>query len=447
MNRKILCLASLTTVLFSLASCLGNDSTDITTYDDTAITAFSIGKVKRHQTTSKGKDTTVVYDASTTKFYIDQLRHEIYNVDSLPVGVDASKILTKLSTKHSGTAVYQNLKDTTWLYFSTTDSIDYSKPRRFRVYSSSGSSYQDYTVKVNVHQEEADKFVWASATTTLPILAQMTGLKAIQQGSRIYVFGTVGNTIHVVAGEQSAPTSFTEVSLSTPLSTEAAQNMVVLNDTVYTLSDGKLLGSTQISNGFYTLASTPNLRQLLGTDRQQIYALTNSNTIVSSKDKGQTWVEATRDADASYLPQTQISFACMPLTTNTNMDRLLLTGKNTMVSNGRVAWNKVVDYKTDTRPWSYIETTDGNRYQQPSTTDFRMVAYNGHLEGFDGEKLYNSYDFGLTWHAEEGISMPQGFNGNTANFYIFTDNKGFLWLVVHGTLWRGRHNSIGWQYR
>ena len=96
MKSKFAALFLLFATVFVLASCLSTDD-NYTYNDDSAITSFSIssGKQYVHVKSSTGGDSLVVKDLtlSSYKFYIDQVKCEIYNPDSLPCGVNAAKLL------------------------------------------------------------------------------------------------------------------------------------------------------------------------------------------------------------------------------------------------------------------------------------------------------------------------------------------------------------------
>lgn len=51
-------------------------------------------------------------DASGYDFYIDQLKKEIYNPDSLPKGTDATHVLCNISSKNGGIVllVHKNIE-------------------------------------------------------------------------------------------------------------------------------------------------------------------------------------------------------------------------------------------------------------------------------------------------------------------------------------------------
>ena len=149
-------------VILGMASCTSTDSMEVTLYNDAAITAFTLGNLNKYtqSTDSNGTVTTTktTFAASSYRFHIDQSKRIIYNTDSLPVGTDASHVLCDITTANNSTVFYLNLTDTLYYYYSSSDSIDFSSPCKFRVISSSGTGYTDYTIQVNVHKEEGDVF-------------------------------------------------------------------------------------------------------------------------------------------------------------------------------------------------------------------------------------------------------------------------------------------------
>ena len=154
-----------------MTSCLKDDNDDTTQYyNDTAISQFKLSCVNRyvHTTSSTGADS--VYKKTLSDpvvFTIDQAQHKIYNTDSLPSDVDLNHILATISSVNSGTVVV-NYPSTSGadslLYYSSTDSIDFTKLKDLRVYSQSGASYRSYEVTINVHKAETDKMIWQKMT-------------------------------------------------------------------------------------------------------------------------------------------------------------------------------------------------------------------------------------------------------------------------------------------
>ena len=152
------------------ASCLSGGE-EATLYSDAAITSFSLGTLNRYtaSVTTEGKDTIVksTVTGSSYTFHIDQVNHRIYNTDSLPYGTDVQHVLVTLTTYHNGIALIQSIEreDSLW-YYSSTDSIDFSQPRKFLVWSSDGEGHTEYTVNVNVHKEQQDVFYWKQMEAT-----------------------------------------------------------------------------------------------------------------------------------------------------------------------------------------------------------------------------------------------------------------------------------------
>ena len=117
-------------------------------------------------------------------FVIDQIKGEIYNVDSLPLGTDPTKILCNYSTKNNSYAGIKSLKSDSITYFNTADSIDFSSPREVSVYSSSGVNVKKYKITVNIHKEKADSFVWKQMPDSRE-LASLKDMKAYNLNGQI----------------------------------------------------------------------------------------------------------------------------------------------------------------------------------------------------------------------------------------------------------------------
>ena len=144
MRKYISTLCLLLSAAFILPSCMNEDEVSVTLYDDTAITGFHItsAKITRHTLSSKGEDSTFIITDETVSrfpFSIDHQRGEIYNVDSLPLGTDAEKLLCAYYTKNNGYVLIENVLNDSVKYFSTTDSTDFRVPRYVQVHASDNS--------------------------------------------------------------------------------------------------------------------------------------------------------------------------------------------------------------------------------------------------------------------------------------------------------------------
>ena len=168
MNKYISALCALIIGTLSLTSCLNSsDDSDITYYNDTAITSFSLTTVNRyiHTTSKSGKDS--VYKkslSSPVKFHIDQYKRVIYNTDSLYADCDLSHVLVSIGAKNNGYVVIKSLTSDTLFNYYSTDSLDFSQPREIRVYANDGTGYRAYQVEINKHQAATDKILWEKMT-------------------------------------------------------------------------------------------------------------------------------------------------------------------------------------------------------------------------------------------------------------------------------------------
>lgn len=186
------------------ASCLKSEDNETTYYNDTAISSFTLGTLNRY-VTGKANDgvTDSTYKTTVTgsqyDFYIDHLNRKIYNLDSLPYGTDVSKVLATISTKNSGRVFIKSMvSDTLWVY-SSSDSIDFSKPREIRVYpySNDNDDYRAYEVKVNVHQEATDTVFWTKETGVTPESVSVNGFGVNQykvENGRLMMSAEQGTT-------------------------------------------------------------------------------------------------------------------------------------------------------------------------------------------------------------------------------------------------------------
>ena len=147
----------------SMMSCKDDDDTSTSTseysyysYSSTMVSGFALKA-----------NTKILNNLDSVKFTIDQDRGLIYNADSLPRGTRVSALLvdvTCASTVSSQQFVVKNgtvQSDTTITYkASSTDSIDFTGNVMLRITSGDKQHVRDYKVKVNVHQQDVDTFLW-----------------------------------------------------------------------------------------------------------------------------------------------------------------------------------------------------------------------------------------------------------------------------------------------
>lgn len=440
MNKTTLISALLLSALTMLTSCLGDDDDNITYYDDTAITSFTLGTLKYYATTtsSTGADSTyqTTYDASGYHFYIDQLSHEIYNPDSLPKQVDASKIIATVTSKNSGIVTIKSLTSDSLSYYSSSDSIDFTQPRTFRVYNLSGTAYTDYTVRVNVHQQDSTTFSWTNVATTTPF-TDATALRSVAVNDTLWTFASDGSaTTAWYTTDGSAWTEF-----GTSFSADAYQNIAALDGKLYVLSDSKIYTIEGLQT---STADATGITRLAAASHKGAYGLTSSG--ISLFD-GSAWTAETLGDESSLLPTSWTAFSCLPTLSNDSTDAVFFAGVNS--TTGKIAtWEKTDEYKTSAHSQSWYYILPKTTYQLPVLDQLTLLDYDNATLAFgvDADTLttfYQSEDKGLTWHSFSDYSLPDDVSSATV-FGAAVDSNNYIWFVTPTAVWRGRLDRLGW---
>ena len=431
-----------------MSSCLGTSEDKTSYYDDTAITAFSLGTLnltKKTKTKDGLRDSTIktTYNANSYQFNIDQLNHLIYNTDSLPYGTDAAHVLATITSKNSGTVVLM-LKNTSGkdsvVYYNTKDSINFTQPVKMRVYNMRGSAYREYTVKVNIHQESGDEFKWG--VTSVYDLELASQSKFINNNGTMYLFaGNVGSTV----GYKYNGSQWQILTFNIPLNTVAVANLITQNGVMYTLQNGNIISSTDGEN-WNNVASAASLVRIIGATPKCLYALT-TNGISISRDNGATWAKDSIDTDASKLPDTDINFICQEYNSARSIYSIVLVGNK---NNKTVVWSKAEENNntTNTQPWTFYTEDEYNRKTLPYLSGLQVIAYDGGLLAIGGNmsKFYYSPDNGLTWTIDNNYPFPEGFSGSTSAA-MGCNNKNVIFLTKTGgaQIYTARRARLGWE--
>lgn len=260
-------------LLGSLAACSKMDDTQVTLYDDAAITSFTLGTVNRYVNGEKS-----TFSGSDYLFHIDQVTRTIYNSDSLPMGTDAAHIVCGLTTYNNSQPYIISTDGTYMTYHSSSDSIDFSTPRTFRVIASSGAGYTDYTVKVNVHKENPDSFVWKKMAD-IPV---MNDLRTIMFNDQLYVFGNEGGTTTAYTTDDGS--AWTPVTLPATADANTWQNAVATIDSLYIMCGTKVYRTqdfTTWDEDNSEVLDEASIKQLIGASSQEVYALSTSGMLMS----------------------------------------------------------------------------------------------------------------------------------------------------------------------
>ena len=461
MKRKFFAFILLLTAGLSLSSCLSSDDDVTIEYThDTAITAFSLGTLTRTYagvSSKTGKDTTYTAEVtgSNYKFLIDQANRKIYNEDSLPVGTKTSAVLATISSKQSSPIVLQDInKPDSLIYYSSSDSIDFSKPRQVRVYNNDLTAYATYTITVNVHQEEQDAFVWHSLTNDrIANLANLVDLKAVSNGEYIYVFGkTNTDECKIYKTNSNDGGTWDAVPSNVALENDAYKSAIAFDGELYILNNGSVLKSVN-GEDWQTVATGTSLTQLIGASSKYLFAYTATGIAVS-KDKGTSWEMESLDTDATFLPTQNLSLITRTVRSTKDAENLLFLGYRDAAKGDTIAtlWTRTLDYAADNGQWNYVEY-DANQKAKLPYLDCLQVAANdsGYVafgagkfpDGTTGCKWYKSHN-GLAWKVDTTVVAPTGYT-LVKPMAFARDNNNFYWVINNGHVWKGRYNRDGWR--
>ena len=465
-----------------LASCIGSSSSSTyTTYDDVAITSFTLGKVKcvRTVTKSDGTDSTYTYTYSGSLFpvHIDQFRSLLYNEDSLSVGSDLSRVLVTIGTHNGGAVWFKNIDDDGYTYYSSTDSVDLSQERILRVYSTDGEHSRDYRVNLAVHKEYADSFTWDKQAVS--IAARLASFKKMTPKALdgvIYLLASDdANTVMLRSADGK---EWGDCQMSGVASLDADASLAVCDGSLWLLSGGILYTSGD-GDAWTLVAENAELAQILGgcayrNDEDELivnelYALSKEGKIMRSVDDGATWAEDDMGDNNYYdntskLPTADVNFVVAEsklysgVGSATIVGNIEYTGAEDDALATAVVWNKTVDAESP-QGWFFTNTAWNNRkYILPRMEKLAATYYADGIVAIGGNpinnsavafsQLYYSPDHGATWHKQEGMGLPKGFAAkNVAT--VVGDGNGFIYIITdgdgnEGQVWKGRKNSETW---
>ena len=463
MRRYFLPLVLLFAAVTLLVSCLNSDNEEVVYSDDVAITAFSIASAEMtvHTTSSTGEDS--IYTTSNTsmssyKFVIDQTKGEIYNVDSLPNNIDASKLLVNCSTKNNGIALIRSIeKPDSINYVSSSDTIDFTQPRTICVYSASGKYTRDYTVKVNVHQQDGDEMVWKTISTNAG-LADLTSIRGFEIGGSLYVLGVNGSHTLVYGADAADGSVWTQRAI---LSANASLDAVVRYGKIYVLDGTDVKTSADGANFETVLAQSP-LSRLVAQSSAALYGIGGDGMLMASEDGGKTW--QTEDIDfGTVIPSRDITYCTVSYGGVHNAECVLLAGNRDVEAypsdSTGVVLPKIVEKTPGAKKnaWSGVTYNSWDDKFLPRLDNLNVFPYGGAVYALGGAGLGacnampfdafgKSLDYGFSWDKAEDVVLPSDFDTSVEAFAVFADNSGYVWMicVATGTVWRGRLNKVGW---
>lgn len=378
-------------IMMCVTSCLSSDETEVTMYEDAAVTNFYItsADVEYHTLSSKGEDSTYVKantDVANIKFLIDHYQGKIYNVEPLPYGTNAEKLLCSYSTKNNGTLGLKTLKenedgttasgdsddDYVWKYVLTTDSVDFSYPRTVRVYAyTDHEAYREYTITVNVKKDNSNSHVWEkNDDVALPLW--MTTEGAVGYGCEMAV-----------------------------------------------LADGNV--SYTNADGDVEINAAANIKKLLAVNPRELYALSGDDRLMVSLDHGATWTEDVIE-DRNLLPSQAMTAMSVARNGMSGVYHTVMIADPKNDTDMLETWTKISLGENADR-WICTEPGANSLPKLDAVTIAAAnssVFYATGVENGKFEYIYVSRDGGLTWKKNSDYNIPIGMSDSQ-------------WLRLHAT--------------
>ncbi len=473
-----------------LASCLSDDdsSADVVYYGDAAITSFSLGTLNRYylynngdtiKKNTDGTDSTTTVDCSGFKMVIDQLGyatdkngnltklHPICNADSLPAGTDLRKVVTSVSSKNSGVVGLVRIKsdaaaEDTVDYYSSSDSLDFTQPREFHVYSTDASYRRRYLVTLNVHKEQPDSFAWHKQSISDAVQGKTytASRTCAPGGDYIFVAATDGTETEFLRkniSDDSEPWTLLD---GRTFGVEAYKNIAALDGYVYVFDQGIMYRSKNASSWETVASNVSGISKIVGSSDSKIYALASVGGGIKSTTNGIDWADETLDDEAEYLPTENMSVFTEPLSTNKSASRIVIIGTGNDDAKTTRVWTKIEDPTETEDPYKWTFCKGEERYALPYMQGMTAMRYDNAIYAIGGvgldntkvkayAKIYRSLDHGLTWQKGTLFTLPKGMAETLepAAVNMVADKENHVWIVSAGSgeVWKMRINRLGWK--
>ena len=458
-ERKVqICMKKSLAICFSVlmlvaTSCLdGVEEVTLSPY--AVLKSFSIGDITSEYPafTSEGLDTTETKTVlgSSYVFSINQQTGEVFNADSLPYGTEVDSVMINMQL--SGYA--QIYVDSTDSYegFLTTDLIDFTTPRKFRITSADSEYHRDYTVSVNVHQVEPEMMKWSDEYLSDNVLVP---LRALEFDGKMCLFGKKDTELLLATTVMfGAPSWVCEAITGLPETVDfstvhcfSGALYVVAGDGLYTSLDGKVWSLCYGGSGLIAIVGASD-------DEGRMWVASDSGLLTTVDGVS---FESAGEVPAGF-PLYGVSTASYAMTHNRNIVRYVVVGYSDKEKSGKATvWSKL----STEAVWVRYEN-ENNVYSCPSLKDLTVFRYDGFLYAVGGagvaqgedvdafDSFYISRDNGITWKAPKGFyqRIPSSLKGCDEPFVVTAGSDNVVWIICAGeqlAVRKGMINRLGFK--
>lgn len=443
----LLLIFSLTSV--SLTSCLKDDDEDIVRYSDCSISAFSLGTLNKYTKTissKTGNDTIVktTFAGSAYRFTIDQMKHEIYNVDSLPMGTDTLHVICNITALNGGYVTIKSAQSDSIFYYNSTDSISFEKnPRTFVITSNDVSCSTTYTVKLNVHKEDSKQMTW-NAPYKVDVFADADCIQSTEWNGNMLVKTVKNGNITLYASPLGDGKNWTAITPDTNLSTTA--NISSFGTMLYTSDEyGCICKSTDGAHWENVTELSDVHHRVLGLSNGKLYI----KTMGQDADGYPTAFINAYDINAGkmlYEPIYDDSYSLLELE-NTSLCEVkkknMVVGTTiTGVTNAGAAVLYKAENTAESQKWMFLTNESGQNLPNNCS---KVVPYGEFLLALANGKFYTSLDFGRSWQERYYVYPPSSLSTEGSS-HLFADSRGILWIIdTNGQVYTGKLNYVAWE--
>lgn len=434
-------IASFFFVAIAISSCLDSDNNTVELSSDTTVHAF-------------GLDT--IYGKHYT-FTIDQLKREIYNRDSFPVGADT--IIDRILIDTFSVSGWITAGADT-LFNYTTDSVNFlevankEEGMRFKIHAPDGS-FSDYKVKINLHKQDPDSLVWHNLNTysSTPFSSGIAQ-KAVVLGDELWIFAENATTAYKTSTKP-GEFGWSTVSTNFPTGAKVAsiinlKNEIVESQRLYiATSSGKAFSSPDGAVLGEENALGNNVKTLVTSFVNTLVCIVEEggkNYFKISED-GINWKEQAVAVPDDFPLE---SIYTTPFSNPNGLPQMMLVGKPESNAKKTASW-----FTMNGIEWVKMVQTSYDTYC-PAMNNPVCMYYGGTFYIF-GSKDMNKLDAiyssvaGLAWFkTEKKFLLPQedDFKSMTSPYSIAIDNLNYIWVIFGGdgmqnAVWRGRLNKLG----
>lgn len=429
--KSLAYLTILTTTLFFTSCMEGTTNDEVVSNVQIGITAFSMNDIITDTDTASGSD---------YLFTIDQLNNTIYNLDSLPYNINVEKVRVNISIL--GYLTY--LKDAEEVAWTSTDSINFSKPVNFKMYGTDGIATKNYTAEIRVHKVKPDTLIWnTEKNTNFPSSPDNLSIKALRVASKTYVFITKSGQLEVTTSTDGKVwSSSTPINLSNRVEADA---VTVFNNELYMASSGAVYTSIDGIGWTMITDSSAQVDQFVGQSSKLLIGLKDQHFVYANLENGTiTWEQSndTKPADFATAPYQSCS---RTLNTNSQIEDIIVLGTD----------NTIWSFLTSDKNWIKYFATDG--YQLPNLANMSLVQYDKKLFTF-GENgtfndetvgsfnsFYESIDNGMSWKEKtKEMSLSADFAHEKSTYTTLVDEDNYIWMIFgnSNSIWKGKINRL-----